>query len=570
MSHPRVTGTLTHLKSFLSKRKTPLLVIFFVVFFLTTFVISVTGGLRVFFPYLGELTGFPFGQKTYLVIFQNNNELRPAGGFISSFGTVQLTAGLPTRIQIEDVYGTIDEHDRLPAPWPMEKLLANEWYKGYTFRDGNYSPNFPDTAGELLRLFHLTRPDDKINGVVAVNFRVLEDLLDALGPIEVEGKYLSKDNLFEELTNQVNDVDRHNLESLANRKSILKSLADAIIKKIALNPFKLRKISDVITRSLSRKDLQLFFFNQNLQQLAEKNGWAGEWPAAVSGDFLAINEANLGGMKSDRYINRHITYHVKFTEDYFTSDALPSAELTLDLNHFGIENIPLSGPYTGYFRFYSRPEQVKTAFAEGQPAAISSDRPLEDLIKMNPGDSKTVVKSYNLSRNVLTDNQYSLYIPKQAGTDADLYTIIVELPRGYRVESDDFDSRENIGFWQGPLGKDLRLQLKVLDDQTPPRVVLQENNGLNHIAIHFNEDLNQNFASDPFSYEVSDLDLKHPETTDQIRIRKVETTSKDVDIYLTGQTAQPEERYGVRLKNLRDIHGNVLSDRQITVVQRLK
>jgi hypothetical protein len=567
--HLKSSWLVTRLSPFVSRHRWGLAVGFFILFFLLTFAVSVSGGLRVFVPYLGELTGFPLGQKNYLVIFQNNNELRPAGGFISSFGTVQFTAGLPTKIQIEDVYGAIDEHPYQTPPWPMEKLLANQWYKGYTFRDGNYSPDFPATARELLRLYSLTRPNEKINGVVAVNFRVLEDLLDALGPVQVEGKWLSKDNLFEELTNQVNDVDRHNVESLANRKSILRPLADAIIKKILTNPFKLRKVSDVITRSMSKKDLQLFFFNQNLQKLVEKNGWAGEWPEQVSGDFLAVNEANLGGMKSDRYLNRHFTYHVRFSEEYFTGDASPSADLTLDLTHFGIENIPLSGPYTGYFRVFSRPEQVKTAFATDAPAA-SADRPLDEIIKLNPGESRTVKKTWALSRDVLKDKVYTLDIPKQSGTDTDLYSIIIELPRGYRVESDDFEARENLAFWQGTLSRDITLKLKVLDDQTPPRVVLQENTELNHFAIHFNEDLNQNFASDPFSYEVKDLNIQNPGITDQLTIRKVETTSKDIDIYLTGQTVQPEERYGIRLKNLRDIHGNVLSNREITVVQRLK
>jgi hypothetical protein len=566
-----------HLRHFFQKNQKVLLIVGTLLFFLITFIISVAGGLRVFFPYLGELTGLPFGQKNYLIVFQNNNELRPGGGFISSFGKIQFTAGFPTGIQIEDVYGQIDEHARLPAPYPMEKLLANEWYKGYSFRDGNYSPNFPDSAQELTRLYHLTRPNEKIDGLIALNFSVLEDLLDALGPISVEGKYLSKDNLFEELTNQVNDVDRHNLASLANRKSILKPLANAVIKKILLNPFKLRKVSDMITRSLTKKDLQLYFYGENLQKLAEKNGWAGEWPTTRTGDFLAINEANLGGMKSDRYIDRRITYKVKFSEEYFRSNAAPEANLKVEVNHFGIENIPLSGPYTGFFRIFTSPEQVKSAFRADAPLETANlfnqpviSRALEEIIKLQPGQSQIIEKKYPLPRDIIKDGFYSLYIPKQSGAAADLYTVIIELPRGYRIESDTLESRENIGFWQGTLTTDLKLKLKVVEDQSPPHLIQQENTELNHISIHFNEDLNQNFAADPFSYQITDLNINHPETTDQIRLRKVETTAKDIHLYLTGQTSQPEEHYGIQLKNLRDTHGNVLSDRQITVVQRVR
>ncbi len=585
MPHKYTSRALTTLKAFSRKQQKGLLATFFTLLFLVVFVISVSGGLRVFFPYMGELTGFPFGQKNYLIVFQNNNELRPTGGFISSYALLQFTSGFPTKIKIEDVYGPIDDHEKLAAPYPMEKLLANEWYKGYTFRDGNYNPNFPDSARELARLYHITTPDQRIDGVIAMNFHVLENLLDTLGPLEVEGKQLNKDNLFEEITNSVNDVDRHNLQSLAQRKSILKPLSDAIIKKILINPFKLRKISDVITLSLTTKDLQLYFDNTNLENLARRSHWAGEWPAQaltlhdpttqakITGDFLAVNEANLGGMKSDRYITRHVTYHVRFSEAALQKTEAPQAEVKLDLNHFGIENIPLSGPYTGYFRFYHDPAEASSSYALEAPSTFlkpdDAPRPLDEIVRLNPGQSQSITKTYTLPKNLITDDQYSLYIPKQAGTNGDIYTVIIELPRGYRIESDSFDGRENFAFWEGPLNQDIQLSLKVLPDTSPPILTLQENTELNKISLHFNEDLNQTFAADPFSYAITDLNITHPELTDALSIQKVVTTSKDVDIFLNGQTAQPEERYGVRLKNLRDTHGNILTDRSITVVERL-
>lgn len=567
------------LKELVKKHKVLLTTCFFGLFFIAIFITSVAGSLRVFLPYLGEITGFPFAQKNYLLVFQNNHELRPTGGFISSFGKVTFQNGIPAGIQIEDVYGTIDDHEYQKPPYPMEDLLANEWYKGYTFRDGNYSANFPDSAAELIRLYHLTRPTEKIDGVVAVNFQVLQDLLDVLGPMEVEGRQLNKDNLFEEITNQVNDVDRHNLDSLAQRKSILKPLANAIIRKIIITPFKLRLISDTLTRSLITKDIQLYFADDNLQKLVKKNNWAGEWPnldnssaTLLNNDYLAVVETNLGGMKSDRYLTREIKYHVKFPEEYFKSDAKAQAHLQINFHHFGIENIPLSGPYRGYFRIYNQVAQISSALSLKKPDPASSDNPVsgpiaDSIVKLQPGEEKTIEFNYSLPHG--SKDGYSLTIPKQSGTN-DLYEIIIELPRGYRTASDDFESRENFAYYRGTLSKDLKLNLQFLPDQSAPRLVLQENTQLNKISLHFNEDLNQNYADDPFSYAVTDLNIKNPQKTDQIRISKIVTTSKDIDIYLTGQTNQPEERYGVTLRNLRDTHGNILSERQITVVQRLR
>lgn len=543
---------------FLKKNHQPLLIIAVIIFFLLTFIISVAGGLRVFFPYAPSITGFPFSQKNYLVLFQNNYELRPTGGFISSFANLQFQSGFPTKIEIEDVYGTVDDHEYLKGPYPMEELLADQWYKGYSFRDGNFNPDFPSSAEELIRLYQINNPNAKIDGVFAVNFNLLSDLLAAVGPVEVDGKILDSQNLFEEITNSVNDVDRHNVESLANRKSILKPLANQLIKKIVFNPFKLRKVSDTITLALSQKDLQLYFRDTNLQEFILKNRWGGAWPADIAEnkgqlkDFLAVIEANLGGMKSDRYLQRNITYKVRISEAAFQGEENLQAELITEVTHFGIENIPFSGPYTGYFRFFKHPFE---------------EQPQDEIIKLNPGESKTINKKFELSSDLIKDSLYSLYLTKQSGTH-DYYTVIVEAPRGYRISSDDFQPLENLAFFQGQINKDLQLDLQILPDQLPPRLILQQNTQLNHISLHFNEDLNQDYASDPFSYEITDLNNAN-QKTDQLTIRRVETTSKDVHLYLNGQTNQPEEHYSVRLKNLRDTHGNILTDREITVVQRL-
>ncbi len=543
---------LSHLGKFLKKHAKLLSIIFGVLFFIVLFVIAALGSLRVFLPHSMQITGFPFGQKNYLIIFQNNNELRPSGGFISSFAHLQFTSGIPSNLQIEDVYGDIDEHPYQEPPYPMEQLLANEWYQGYTFRDGNYQADFPQTAQELQNLFNLTQPNQNFDGIIAVNLNVLHDVVEALGPFYLDGREINHHNLFEEITNSVNDIDRHNKEQLANRKGILKPLASAIIRKVILNPLLIRPLSDIITENLDQKEIQLYFDQPSLQNLAKKNDWTGAWPE-LAGDFLAVVEANLGGMKSDRYLQRNITYHLLITEENLQAKTDPKATLSLDLYHYGIENIPLSGPYSGYFRFYNSPQ----------------DQVADQIVKLNPGERTTIEKSWTIPYSHIEDSTYSLQLIKQSGTE-DFYTIIIELPRGYTLQSEDFHTKENIAFFQGILSHDLQLKLVILPDTYPPRLVKQSNDHLNQISLHFNEDLNLSHAEDPFTYEVIDLNVNSPETTDQIIIKNVEITSKDIFLNLEGQTNQHEEHYGVLLKNLRDTKGNILSTRQITVVQRLK
>ncbi len=547
MSKKRVTHIL---RDFYRKRHKAIFAVLFILAFITLFTVSVAGQLRIFLPYAPALTGFPFAQKNYLIVFQNNYELRPAGGFISSFATLKFQSGIPTQISVQDVYGDIDEHDYVDPPYPMSELLANQWYQGYTFRDANYYGDYPSSVEEMLKLYQLTNPDQEFDGVFAVNFNALEDIVATLGPIEVNDRKLNSSNLFEEITQSVNDVDRHNVEALENRKSILKPLIVAIIKKVAINPFEIRKLSDSIARSLHQKDIHLHFSKSSLQKIATNRNWNGAWLKPENADFFALVEANLGGMKSNRYITRDLTYHVVLTPESIINENPPKAKATLNLHHFGIENIPLSGPYTGYFRFYSQ------------------DATQDEIVNLSMGETKTIEKEFTLDTNTVDDMTYRLYIPKQSGTKGDHYTVIIELPRGWQIESSDFDTRENFAIFQGQLDRDLNLELKVLPDPNPPRLIKQSNTKLNEVKLHFNEDLNLDTAQDPFSYEVKDLNFSN-EKTDQITIRNVETTSKDIILTLQGQTTQPEEHYGVRLRNLRDQSGNILNDRWITVVQRL-
>jgi len=57
---------------------------------------------------------------------------------------------------------------------------------------------------------------------------------------------------------------------------------------------------------------------------------------------------------------------------------------------------------------------------------------------------------------------------------------------------------------------------------------------------------------------------------DDLTVKKavLDKNMKIVKLYLNGETRQDEEHYAVSLSGIKDISGNVMSDRDITVVQR--
>ncbi len=122
-----------------------------------------------------SLTGFPFGTRTYIVLFQNNYELRPTGGFISEYAELTFSHGVYTGLTFHDVYGEIDDHNEVEAPLVMSTLLDNGDYSGETFRDANFDPDFRLSKDSLIEFYQLTHPDAEIDGVLAVDFHFLEE-----------------------------------------------------------------------------------------------------------------------------------------------------------------------------------------------------------------------------------------------------------------------------------------------------------------------------------------------------------------------------------------------------------
>ena len=198
---------------------------------------------------LGELRffanhylGLTFFHKDYLILLQNNYEERPTGGFITGYGEVSTTMGFISDISFHNSY-EIDSDIYVTPPYPHEELLKNEWYEGYSFRDANWNPDFPKSAQTLIDFYQQKFPEKDVDGIVVVNFSMIENLIGKLGGIEIEGKTVGANDLFKVLTDTVNDIDRHNEKALIDRKNILGQLANDLIPKAAWHPLKNQKKS---------------------------------------------------------------------------------------------------------------------------------------------------------------------------------------------------------------------------------------------------------------------------------------------------------------------------------------
>src|SRR3989344_6466262 len=146
-------------------------------------------------------------EKTYLFLLQNSNELRPTGGFIGTVGILKLKNGQIISFNTNDVYDydrfAINKKMAVIAPEPLKKYLnVASWY----LRDSNWSADFPLAAKKIEWFYHeeaglsdSALENIRIDGIIAITPKMVEDVLSALGAVEVDSFIFNKDNFVSQL-----------------------------------------------------------------------------------------------------------------------------------------------------------------------------------------------------------------------------------------------------------------------------------------------------------------------------------------------------------------------------------
>lgn len=511
-------------------------------------------------PFL-SLTTHPFrltaGEKNYLVLFQNNYELRPTGGFISAFGILTFRHGIPVSFNFEDVYGTVDDHPRITPPYPLSKLLAHTSYPGHTFRDANVDPDFPASAAELEKFLHLTRPFQKIDGVFAIDLTFFENWMKSVSSVSVNGIKFDPSNMMDQIENLVRNVDFHSETALADRKSGAKDLIKKMVLKSIL-PWNTPGFIDALAQSFDEKHAITFFKDDILESIIKDKDWGGDLAPASGEDFLGVVDANYGSGKSNRYVKRSVFYNIDLESG--------KSSLNIHYDNPANYNVPLSTDYKGYVRAYV-PADHKVSNAElvGLENGLAYAGQTFVVPVTSSGDVRF---NFNFPKSTLDELTYNLNLWKQPGVFGDYYEVTVRVPNGMRMQSSDFDVAENIATYRGFLTQDKKLSFVLEKDITPPRALSQDLKSLNLLQIDWTEPINPD-SLHPEAWSIKDGDIKNS-TKDDISIESASSDGVHLYIKTKGMTVQPEERYILEISGVEDYHNNATTGKQYTFVQRLE
>lgn len=282
------------------------------------------------------------GTRTYMVVFQNNSELRPTGGFMGSFAEVSFEHGAIADMRIPGG-GTYDVQGQLKsfvsAPGPLQVVNAR-----WEFQDANWFPDFPTSARKML-WFYQKAGGPSVDGVLAINASVLEKMLTVLGPVTLaDGKEFTAENVLFEVQKEAELTH----EDASAPKAVIGELTQAIFEKLeTADAQKLVGVAGAFVDGFNNRDMQVYFSDNELESTMQSLGWTGEL-RQTSDDYLMVVHTNVGGGKTDTIMTRDVT-----VDTFIEEDGTIENTVTLTQTHNGMANALFTGiNNVDYVRLY--------------------------------------------------------------------------------------------------------------------------------------------------------------------------------------------------------------------------
>ena len=413
-------------------------------------------------------------QKSYLVLFQNNGELRPGGGFIGSYAVFNFENGKLAEPVVDDIYNLDGQLKvEIPPPAPLKTHLG---VAKLGVRDSNWHYDFSQD-GQLAANLYQQITGKKVDGVIGVDVDTFSALIKALGPIKLPdyGEEITAQNLAEraEYYSEINFF-----PGSASKKDFLGSLARQLIAKLKSGDgVNYLEVAKVFAEAADEKHLNFYFTDPATFAFFASNGWSGQIaPISVqadnqikiTSDYLALSEANVGANKANRFVEKTIKLTPIILRD---GDLITNLEVNF-ANKSPAPTWP-GGNYKNYLRIITPVGSVLEQFKIGDSdvtAVVEQTTEADKQIfavffEVPAGEARKITLNYRPNYRIeVSGNRatYSLLVQKQPGTGADAVNIDLAYPGYLKVSKTNILanlSEQKVSSTQS-LSKDLNFQVE--------------------------------------------------------------------------------------------------------------
>lgn len=375
------------------------------------------------------------GEKKYLVLFQNDKELRPTGGFITAYAIFRIEKGKVHLNVSDDIYkldDTVTKH--VTPPEPISKYLN---VYGWRLRDANFSPDFYSSMRTFMDIYANSTRKEDIEGIIVVDTHFLVTLMEVLGPVDLYGMKFTTDNVAAcncpmvvyELLQAAGTPRGYWVD---NRKDMIGMLLSKVMEKAMGSPRQIYgNLFQKALQAAREKHVLLYLQDEEAQKGVEALGFAGRIKTS-EGDYLHVNDANLAGAKSNLYVVPTVVQNITVFDDRAEETLTLEYRYPHDADNCSLERkegLCLAGIYRDYLRVYL-PKGVVISQVRGFESKSQTFEDLDHTVVdgfftvVPQGLAKIQIK-YKVPGTFKKSREYRSLIQKQPGTVGTHYTVTV-------------------------------------------------------------------------------------------------------------------------------------------------
>jgi len=380
--------------------------------------------------------------RHYLMVFQNDGELRPSGGFWTAYSTMTVSNGKVTPGTASNIY---DLDDRLKSTTKAPRLISSYHINvPYLYlRDANLSPDFPTDAQIFLENYiKAMKPKESFDAVIAIDTQLLADMVKVLGKLDTRvGTFTAEpDNRCNGCPSIIYEIEwmagrpRDYIE--LNRKDFLNPLMSALLANVmGSEKSKMTSLIEAFFKNVNQKHVLAYFTDKDMQTVGNSANITGQITQTDQTiDYLHLNDANFAAAKSNMFVTQEIDHDitikngvadhkvsVTYTNPYAASNCnLEKGDLCLN-----------ASKYRDLFRFYVPTGSTLTKMTGSEVEAVQYEELGKQVFEgfygdkypLYPKSSSKVTVQYK--SGVKIGSNYTLYLQKQPGTKAVKYNLTI-------------------------------------------------------------------------------------------------------------------------------------------------
>lgn len=382
------------------------------------------------------------GEKKYLLLFANNMELRPGGGFIGSFGIVKVKNFTIGNIQIYDVYdadGQLTGH--IEPPLPLKKYLnVPHWF----LRDSAFSADFVENYAQAKFFLDRELNERNFNGSLLLTTTAVQNILKAFGSIPVSdyNETINASNFY--IKTQYYAEDKF-FPGSTKKKSFLSSLLGSVL--VNLETANLPTLLNSVKKSFDEKQMVFYTDDSKAQEYFDSQYRSGRIiePQCSSDancivDYILPYDANVGVNKANFFVSRSMKL-----ETSIDKDGTIKHTLQILLHNDSPAEVYPGGTYSNYFQVLLPKNSIVKSVAQNGTEIDEVNEEQDTYKKVGahvevaPKKSVLLEIKYSLPSKLATGkNHYQLVFQKQIGSANSDLSLDFILPNSIYISNQNF------------------------------------------------------------------------------------------------------------------------------------